>query len=111
MILIPLYGIWSLEKHLSFFYQGGFFFFYLIYYWFDENVIERNTNFCIGNYFKHGNSSLLFKEAIIQLCARLKSEAVTLADAVAPPDFIMNSVLGYSDGEVKVNYNKNYKIE
>ncbi|XKL67685.1 hypothetical protein PGB90_003176 [Kerria lacca] len=74
MILIPLYGIWSLEKHLSFFYQG--------------------------NYFKHGNSSLLFKEAIIQLCARLKSEAVTLADAVAPPDFIMNSVLGYSDGEV-----------
>lgn len=74
MLLISLYGIWSLEKHLSFLYQG--------------------------EYLNEGRSSLLFKEAIINLCARLKPEAVSLADAIAPTDFILNSVLGNSDGQV-----------
>lgn len=47
-----------------------------------------------------GSSSLLFKEAVIDLCARLKPEAVALADAIAPTDFVLNSVLGHSDGQV-----------
>lgn len=54
-----------------------------------------------GGYMTDGNSSLLLKEAIIELSRRLKPEAVSLADAVAPPDFILNSVLGYSDGKVR----------
>lgn len=54
-----------------------------------------------GGYMTQGCSSYLFKESVISLCARLKPEAVSLADAIAPPDFILNSVLGYSDGEVK----------
>jgi len=34
----------------------------------------------------------------------LKSDAVAMADALAPPDFILNSALGMSDGEVKNFY-------
>ncbi|XP_065219926.1 peroxisomal acyl-coenzyme A oxidase 3-like isoform X2 [Planococcus citri] len=74
MLLTSLYGIWSLEKHLSYLYQGG--------------------------YLTQGCTSYLFKEAIISLCARLKPEAISLADGIAPPDFILNSVLGNADGEV-----------
>lgn len=40
------------------------------------------------------------KENILMLCAELKPEAVEIADALAPPDFILNSVLGMSDGKV-----------
>ena len=47
-----------------------------------------------------GSASLLFKETIIGLCASLKCEVVALVDSVAPTDFILNSVLGYSDGKV-----------
>ncbi|KAK7602506.1 hypothetical protein V9T40_008095 [Parthenolecanium corni] len=74
LLVVPLYGIWSLEKHMSYLYQGG--------------------------YSKEGDTSLLFKEAIIELSNRLKPEAISLVDAIAPPDFILNSVLGYADGEV-----------
>lgn len=40
------------------------------------------------------------KENILILCGELKPEAVTIADALAPPDFVLNSVLGMSDGKV-----------
>lgn len=30
----------------------------------------------------------------------LKPEAVSLVDSIAPPDFILNSALGMSDGKV-----------
>lgn len=45
----------------------------------------------------------LLKQSILSLLAQLKSEAVTIADALAPPDFILNSVLGTSDGKVKAS--------
>lgn len=41
MLLISLYGIWSLEKHLSFLYQGGFYIIYeVIIYIFVNNKIH-----------------------------------------------------------------------
>ncbi|KAK9504681.1 hypothetical protein O3M35_010955 [Rhynocoris fuscipes] len=39
-------------------------------------------------------------EGIIELSLELKSEMVALVDSLAPPDFVLNSVLGYSDGRV-----------
>lgn len=39
------------------------------------------------------------REAILSLCRELKPEAVSLVDAVAPPDFILNSPIGKSDGQ------------
>ena len=42
----------------------------------------------------------LIKEAILQLCGALKTDSVALVDAIAPPDFILNSPIGNSDGQV-----------
>lgn len=64
-----------------------------------KNCITEVIN-SAGGYSKDGNTSLLFKEAVIELSNRLKPEVVSLVDAIAPPDFILNSVLGYADGEV-----------
>lgn len=40
------------------------------------------------------------RNAILHLCDILKKEMVSLVDAVAPPDQILGSALGYSDGYV-----------
>ncbi|KAI5751838.1 hypothetical protein M8J77_011288 [Diaphorina citri] len=75
--LAVLYSTWSLEKHLATFYEGG----YLI----------------------NQNSASLLRDAVLYLCAELKPDAVALVDAIAPPDFILNSALGKSDGKLYDN--------
>ncbi|KAF4530544.1 hypothetical protein B566_EDAN016997 [Ephemera danica] len=72
--LCTLFGLWSVEKHLGTLYEGGF---------------------ATGP-----AATQLIRKAILQLCSELKPDAVALADALAPPDFILNSALGKSDGEV-----------
>lgn len=74
--LFSLYGLWSLEKHLGILYQGG--------------------------YASGEKPAMLVQEAILSLCKELKNDAIALVDVIAPPDFILNSVLGASDGEVSV---------
>lgn len=70
--LFTLYGLFSIEKqHLGTFYQGNY-----------------------------GISTNIVQDTILQLCVELKNEAISLVDAIAPPDFILNSVLGNSDGQV-----------
>ena len=46
----------------------------------------------------------LLKESILSLCAQVKPEVLAITDALAPPDFILNSVLGTSDGKVRKYY-------
>ncbi|KAI8740037.1 peroxisomal acyl-coenzyme A oxidase 3 isoform X1 [Biomphalaria glabrata] len=75
--LCALYGLWSLEKHLATLYQGG--------------------------YVSGGDSPRLIRETILQLCTLLKPDAVSLVDAIAPPDFILNSPIGCSDGQIYKN--------
>lgn len=72
--LLLLYGLWSLEKHLGTLYQGGF----------AEGSLPAQV----------------IRDGILRLCDELKGEAISLVDAIAPPDFIINSCLGRSDGEV-----------
>ncbi|XP_021962932.1 peroxisomal acyl-coenzyme A oxidase 3 isoform X2 [Folsomia candida] len=72
--LFLLYGYWSLEKQLAFLYQGG--------------------------YAKGPLAATLIRETILSLCEILKQDAVAAVDAIAPPDFIINSCLGRSDGQV-----------
>ncbi|KAF2886215.1 hypothetical protein ILUMI_19959 [Ignelater luminosus] len=72
--LLSLYGIWSLEKHISTFYQGGY---------------------ASGPLFAR-----LIQDSLLKLCKSLKNDAVALVDVIAPPDFLIKSVLGQSDGMV-----------
>ncbi|KAK3775876.1 hypothetical protein RRG08_011440 [Elysia crispata] len=75
--LAALYGLWSVEKHLATLYQGG--------------------------YVSGGEAPRIIREAILLLCQQLKPDAVSLVDAIAPPDFILNSPIGASDGQIYKN--------
>lgn len=67
-----LYGLWSIEKHLAILYAGS--------------------------YLSGSIPNDIIKEEIVNLCSILKDDAVALVDVLAPPDFILNSALGMSDG-------------
>jgi len=71
-----LYGFYRLEPNLSLLYEA--------------------------NYFLpvHRNALTIIKEKILKLCNQLKTEMVSLVDVFAPPDDILNSSLGYSDGRI-----------
>lgn len=71
-----LYGLFCLEKHLAYFYQGGF---------------ATTPLF-----------SKLVKEGVLEMCSLLKNSMVPIIDALAPPDYVLNSVLGRSDGKVSI---------
>lgn len=72
-----LYGLWSLQKYYPVLHEGG--------------------------YCENSKDSALIKNAILELCSELKDDAVSLADVIAPTDFILNSALGKSDGQVYKN--------
>lgn len=69
-----LYGLSCLDKHLVYFYQGGY-----------TASPEMSQN---------------VKDSILALCKVLKPDSLTLIDGLAPPDYVVNSVLGRSDGRV-----------
>ncbi|XP_066246388.1 peroxisomal acyl-coenzyme A oxidase 3-like [Euwallacea similis] len=80
--LLSLFGLFNLDKFLSLMYQGG--------------------------YASGAKPAVLIQDAIISKCEKLKDEAVALVDVVAPPDFILNSILGSSDGKVYEKLEKSF---
>lgn len=77
--LLSLYGLWTLEKHhLVTLYQG---------------------EFASGD-----KPATLIQDAILTLCRIIKDDAVALIDVIAPPDFVLDSVLGQSDGLVSIQF-------
>lgn len=73
--IFKVFGFWNLDKHLADFYIGGF---------------------ADGPEF-----SEFVRSSLIKSCEEIKSSAVSIADALSPPDFVLNSVIGKSDGKVK----------
>lgn len=73
------------------------------------NIINNKNKYLLllkGGYANGSSASIIVKRSIIDLCLNLKNEAVTLSDALAPPDFILNSVIGASNGKVQSFTNK-----
>ncbi|KAF2898696.1 hypothetical protein ILUMI_07471 [Ignelater luminosus] len=72
--LFALFAVTCLEKHIPFLYAGS--------------------------YASGPTAAVLIQDSILRLCKSIKNDAIALVDVIAPPDFIVNSVLGYSDGQV-----------
>ncbi|CAF4117910.1 unnamed protein product [Rotaria socialis] len=74
---------------------------------FTLKFLEENLNLLFeGNYFSNGSINILMQNRLIDLCHDLRNEAAGLVDVFAPPDHILNSVLGVSDGKVYEAINK-----
>ena len=70
--ILQLSALHFLDKHLLIFYQGG----------------------C----FSSDKPVTLIRETILDLCGLMKNDSISLADAMAPPDHVLNSALGDSSG-------------
>lgn len=71
-----LYGLSCLDKHLVYFYKGRY----------------ATTPVFIE----------VIKDSVLYLCDVLKCDVISVVDAMAPPDFALNSVLGKADGNVSI---------
>lgn len=76
-IVYRIYAQFSLERHLIYFYEGGF-----------TSGPEMVS---------------VIRDALLENCDLMKRYCVTVADSLAPPDFILNSVLAKADGKLYKN--------
>lgn len=79
--LIAIYGFWCLERHLATFYQGRF-----------DTATAADA------------FATVVRTELVNACGRIKDSAVAIVDALAPPDFALNSVIGKSDGLVSAAF-------
>lgn len=65
-----------------------------------------------GGYFNGDAPVTLIRETILELCSQMKNDAIALVDAMAPPDYVLNSTLGDSTGYAYKNlYNSMIQSE
>lgn len=74
-----VYGYWCMERHLPTFYQG-----------------------CFASGASFADT---VRAELLRNCGQMKDSSVSIADALAPPDFVLNSVIGKSDGLVSAECN------
>ncbi|KAK9890917.1 hypothetical protein WA026_012259 [Henosepilachna vigintioctopunctata] len=77
-----LYGVFNIDSRISYFYQGGY---------------------CEGPHMVHE-----VKQTILDLCGELKPNILGVVDALSPPDYILNSILGRSDGKIYEELEKSF---
>ncbi|XP_030377021.1 peroxisomal acyl-coenzyme A oxidase 3 isoform X2 [Scaptodrosophila lebanonensis] len=63
-------------------------------------VAKYSALFYQGGYFRNNAHIELYQRGILELLPVLKDQSIALVDAIAPTDFILNSPLGMSDGNV-----------
>ncbi|XP_013101539.2 peroxisomal acyl-coenzyme A oxidase 3 [Stomoxys calcitrans] len=63
-------------------------------------IIKHGAIFYQGGYFRQNGQLKLYHQVVLDLLPVLKDEAISLVDAIAPTDFILNSPLGMSDGNI-----------
>uniref|UniRef100_A0A182JJM5 Acyl-coenzyme A oxidase n=1 Tax=Anopheles atroparvus TaxID=41427 RepID=A0A182JJM5_ANOAO len=66
-------------------------------------VLRHLSTFLCGGYIVpecRRNALPLLQETILRLLPTVKRDAIAMVDALAPPDFLLNSPLGAADGEV-----------
>ncbi|CAL1688602.1 unnamed protein product [Lasius platythorax] len=65
-------------------------------------TLEKRLGDLYGCGYASSSSNIdgFLREGIITLCRDLLDNAVALVDVLAPPDFVLNSPLGMSDGEI-----------
>ena len=59
-----------------------------------------------GNYTNNGEIIKWIEQRLLNICHELRNELACLVDVFAPPDHILNSVLGKSDGQVYRSINQ-----
>lgn len=79
-----LYGLWSIDRHLTHFYHG---------------------NFACGPEFADN-----IRCTLLDLCKEFKDDAVAIADSIAPPDWVLNSILAKADGKVSGTFPDDFLI-
>lgn len=66
---------------------------------FDSDVgILRTYNFI------NDQAIYIIKEEILKLCEELQNEVIGIFDVISPPNFILSSAFGTSDGKMYENY-------
>lgn len=83
VLIYQIYGFWCLEKQLATFYKGRF-----------ASTTATSTD-SFGD---------IVRSELLRLCGELKDSSVAVVDALAPPDFALNSVIGKSDGLVSFKH-------
>lgn len=78
MKIFTIYSFWCLDKHLDSFYIGGF---------------ANGPDF-----------SDFIRKTLIDTCSEITTASVSIADALSPPDFVLNSVIGKADGKVSKHF-------
>lgn len=79
--ILYLSALYFIDKHMAIFYQGGYFF--------------------------NDKPVFLIRETILELCNEVKNDSMGLIDAMAAPDYVINSALGDANGDV---YKKVYSL-
>lgn len=63
-------------------------------------ILEKHLAELLGGGFLISGSLLPIRQRQLQILKSLKNEAVALVDVLAPPDWVLNSCLAFSDGRV-----------